>query len=64
MKMLRITQCSDALLWYRDLVGQLVPLRAVLGDCYASREPAGYTNFVNLQDAVVEEVPDEAQPQS
>ena len=50
--MLRITTCSDPLLWYADQVGQLVPLEADDGQYgYRSREPGGHVNFVKREDA-------------
>lgn len=55
-RQLRITQCSDSALWYKDLVGSVVPLLAVESDCYLSREPSGYTNIVKLEDGVIEEI--------
>jgi hypothetical protein len=48
---LLITKCSDSLLWYRDLVGEYVPLLREYDDCYMSREPAGYANIVRKEDA-------------
>lgn len=56
-KSLRITACSDSSLWYRDLVGQVVPFLRTWPEGYASREPAGYVNFVRFEDAEVVEVP-------
>lgn len=56
MKAIKITKCSDPLLWYRDLVGAYVPFLRNTGDTYMSREPAGYANIVRLQDAEVVEV--------
>lgn len=55
-KSLRITACSDSSLWYRDLVGQVVPFLRTWPEGYASREPGGYTNFVRFEDAEVIEV--------
>lgn len=54
MKMLRILRCPDRMMWYRDLVGQLVPLIGIWPESgYASREPAGYSNVVRFEDAEV-----------
>lgn len=54
MPMLRITGCSDSMLWYRDLVGQLVPFEGDDGPYgFRSREPAGYVNYVRREDATV-----------
>lgn len=51
MKRLRITKCSDSLLWYADLVGQQVPLVREIPEGYLSREPGGFTNIVRKEDA-------------
>lgn len=55
MKVLRVTKCSDGLKWYRNMVGHIVPLLDVESTEYKSREPAGYVNFVSLEDGTVEE---------
>lgn len=60
MKMLRITQCLDQMMWYADLVGETVPYLGAFTDCYKSREPAGYVNIVHFDDAEIVEVGDEA----
>jgi hypothetical protein len=63
MKALKIIKCSDSMMWYRDMVGQIItlakPEHADL-DVYWSREPAGYINIVNKQDAEIIEVKDES----
>ncbi len=50
--MLRITGCSDFMMWYRDMTGQLVPH---LGwselHGYKSRDANGHTNFIHSNDA-------------
>ena len=51
--MLKIIKCSDSLLWYKDLVGQTVPLIREYDDCYMSREPDGFANIVKKDDAEV-----------
>lgn len=56
MKMLRITNCTDHLMWYSKRVGQLVPYLRTHEDCYMSLEPAGYKNIVRLEDAEIVEV--------
>ena len=50
--MIRVTRCSDPLMWYANLVGKLVPWtgRVWPGDGYACREPAGYLNVVRFID--------------
>lgn len=65
---LLIERCSDALLWYAPLVGQLVPNlgwdESLPG--WWSREPAGFKNIVRARDAsavvvgVAVEVPEPA----
>ena len=50
---LKIIKCSDTLYWYKDLVGQLVPLLREYEDCYMSREPDGFANIVRKEDAEV-----------
>ena len=62
MKALKIIGCSDCMMWYSDLVGEIVPLVGTdtdaKGPIYWSREPAGYKNMVFQRDAVVVEVED------
>lgn len=61
MKALRIIKCSDSMMWYRDMVGDVVTLAKpeyADSDVYWSREPAGYLNIVKKQDAQVIEVPE------
>ena len=49
---LRITSCSDPLLWYADKVGQHVPHEGFsAGSGFRSREESGHVNFVRLDDA-------------
>lgn len=50
--MLRIKKCSDFMMWYRDMPGQLVP-HLGWSDLhgYKSRDAQGYTNFVLTDDA-------------
>lgn len=55
--MLRITKCTDPLMWYAGMVGEKVPLLKIHDDCYLSREPAGYTNIVKFEDAEILEAP-------
>lgn len=56
MKALKITGCTDSLMWYSKRVGKLVPYLRTHSDCYMSLEPAGYKNIVHLKDAEVVEV--------
>lgn len=52
LRMLYITSCTDAMMWYADRVGQFVPLMNRLPEgCWLSREPAGYSNIVHKLDA-------------
>jgi len=60
MKALLITSQGDGMRWYADKVGELVPLLAIERTEYMSREPAGYTNFVQFADAEIVEVEDVA----
>lgn len=53
MKQIRIIKCSDRLLWYNNLVGQIVPFLREYDDCFMSREPAGYANIVRKEDALI-----------
>lgn len=52
---LRIVQCRDHLMWYRDMIGQTVELVRDLPaeKCWLSREPSGHTNIVKYADAEV-----------
>jgi len=56
MKMLLIKSCHDSLMWYRDKVGEYVPYLRTCEDCYMSREPAGFSNIVKLEDAEIVEL--------
>lgn len=49
-----IIKCTDPLMWYRHLVGQLVPLVRDLEaeGLWMSMEPAGFKNIVHKADAV------------
>jgi hypothetical protein len=53
MKQLLIKQCPDPMRWYSNLIGQYVPFFGDTGAEYRSREPAGYTNFVQYEDAEI-----------
>lgn len=53
MQMLRITQCRDPLMWYAELVGELVPYCGKWREAYKSLEPAGYLNRVEFDDAEI-----------
>lgn len=56
MNKLKITNCSDPLMWYRDKVGKTVPFLHKISEGYMSREDAGFTNIVLERDAeIIEE---------
>jgi hypothetical protein len=44
------------MMWYRDKVGEYVPYLRTCEDCYMSREPAGFSNIVKLEDAEIVEL--------
>jgi len=56
MKALKIIDCRDCLMWYRNHVGHIVPYLREYTDEYMSREPAGYSNIVKTHDAIVVEI--------
>ena len=62
MKVLKITDCTDGMLWYVDKVGTTLPYLGqgedAKGPIYWSREPAGYKNMVFQKDAIIIEVDD------
>lgn len=58
MKALLIVDCHDGMMWYASKVGQVVPLVRELSDCFMAREPAGYSNIVDLRDGVIVDLPD------
>lgn len=64
MKALKIIDCSDPMMWYRNKIGHIVPLVKVHDDCYMSREPAGYLNIVKFEDAKIIEVHDDGTPKA
>lgn len=51
MRKLKIVGCTDPMMWYAGLVGQVVPLVREESDIYLSREPAGFSNIVRKRDA-------------
>lgn len=53
MKAIRIVQCSDPMMWYRDKVGHIVEFLREDDQFYWSREPAGYSNIVKKQDGEI-----------
>ena len=56
MKAVKITSCSDSMMWYRNHIGSIVPLLREYSDVYMSREPAGYANIIHQCDAEIVEV--------
>lgn len=51
---LLIMRCPDSLMWYADMIGQLVPYEGQWrGEGYKSREPAGFINIVHFADAMI-----------
>ena len=62
MKVLKITNCTDGMLWYADKVGSIQPYLGEdidrKGPIYWSREPAGYKNMVFQKDAEIIETDD------
>lgn len=58
MKMLHITGCTDTHRWYATMVGKLVPYLGTMHNPseYRSREPDGYINFVQIEDAQIVDV--------
>ena len=54
MAELLIKQCPDKLRWYADLIGQTVPYLGTMDNGeHKSREPAGYINFVQIEDSKI-----------
>ena len=58
MKALKIINCKDRQMWYRDLINQEIPLIGIENDYYWSREPDGYKNIVLKTDAIIIEQED------
>lgn len=60
MKVLRITGCSDPMMWYSKRIGDIVPYLGTdmdfKGPIYWSRDNGGYKNIVFQRDAEVEEI--------
>ena len=52
---LKITSCSDPLMWYRDSIGHVVPFLGeendYKGPIYWSRDNDGYKNIILKKDA-------------
>ena len=58
--MLKITNCSDTMMWYRGFVGETFPVFGEEADYYISREKGGYVNIVKKCDAELIENEQEA----
>jgi hypothetical protein len=56
MKMLRILKAKDSHMWYSKLIGKTVPYIGQWPEAYKSREPAGYVNIVEFDDAEIIEI--------
>lgn len=68
MKALKVLKCSDSSMWYRNKIGQTIPLvhpqidyDFTRGPMYWSREDAGYKNIVMVSDVEIVEVDNELQ---
>lgn len=51
MKLIKIVNCSDSRMWYKNLIGQFAVYLGEYEDEYLSKEPAGYTNIIFKNDA-------------
>lgn len=56
MKALKITGARDGMMWYADMIGEIVPYLGQWPEAYKSREPSGRTNTVMFADAEIVEV--------
>ncbi len=58
-RILKIIKCPDPLMWYADKVGETVPfIKEISDDEYLSIEPAGYSNIVKKDDAIIIDIKD------
>jgi len=61
MKALKITSCSDPLMWYRERIGAIVPFLGedvdYKGPIYWSRDNGGYKNIILRRDAELIDIP-------
>ena len=62
MQCIKILKCSDESKWYAGCVGYLLPYAGEDDGEYASREFAGYLNFVSKGDAELVEIDDSEVP--
>lgn len=52
-KAIKITGCTDPLMWYSDKVGETVPFLREEDGTYWSVEDEGFTNIVKKEDAEI-----------
>lgn len=61
MKALKITSCSDPLMWYSERIGAIVPFLGedvdYKGPIYWSRDNGGYKNIILRRDAELIDIP-------
>jgi len=61
MKALKVIKCSDALMWYNQSIGAVVPFLGedidYKGPIYWSRDKGGYKNIILKGDAELIDVP-------
>lgn len=60
MKAIKIIDCTDRLMWYSKFVGCHVPYLRTEGDVFWSRERAGYSNIVRVEDGQLVDIDDTA----
>lgn len=53
-KKIRIMRCNDPSLWYAEHIGKKFEYLGTFGNEHATREPAGFVNYVKVQDAFIE----------
>lgn len=58
MKKLKIISCTDPMMWYAGLVGELVEYKRTIfsEEVYMSRDKGGYNNIIYMKDAELIEV--------
>ena len=53
LRLLKVTRCQDAQMWYAKLVGEYVPCLGLSSGEWKSRQPTGYSNFISEANARV-----------
>lgn len=53
LRLLKVTRCQDAQMWYAKLVGEYVPCLGLSSGEWKSRQPTGYSNFIAQANAHV-----------